>query len=91
MEDSWLPLLVGPYGVVVVLVIAVIHLWRQNRELVQKLEAEHQARLEDAKANAAAMNGWNEELQRSVDQLGSIAVALTAQRPPTTTGTRTPQ
>lgn len=53
---------------------------RQN--LLTKLEAEHSARLEDAKANTKAMLDLSNQVHQTVDRLSEVAEKLS--RPGTT-------
>lgn len=83
-SSEWLPLLLGPYGVVVLLAGVLLQLWRERKEslvqiekvraeLQQKLDAVNAARLAEAQANAEAMEAWNEELHKTIDRLASVA------------------
>lgn len=97
MPADWQTQVMGPLGALVLALAGllwVVRQWRSDvKALATKLEEEHQARLEDARANTQAMLDLNDRAHETVRQLGEIADRLQKQSlrpPPLTTGTRPP-
>jgi hypothetical protein len=96
MPADWLNQAMGPLGALVLTLAGllwVVRQWRADvKTLAEKLETEHEARLEDARANTQAMLELNDRAHATVRDLADIADRLqrSSLRPPPTTGPRPP-